>query len=86
MDPKAKKIWDELLKNSLPGVITASERLIFEITANLIMEYRNSPALFVAAKYGHLIGCLARLGLTPTDRQKLGIDNDAEKDDEFEGF
>ena len=86
MDADAKKIWAELLKYSLPGVITASERFIFEIASNLMAEYRKSAREFPATKYGHLIGCLARLGLSPTDRQKLGVNDDDGNGNEFDGF
>lgn len=86
MDEKSKEIWYELLEHSLPGVLTASERFIFEILSNLMAEYRANPNGFATMKYSTLIGCLARLGLSPTDRQKLGVGGDKDKPNEFEGF
>lgn len=78
-------VWKELEKCALPGVLTSSDRFIMEVTSSLLAEFRASRGEFVAAKYSHLIGCLARLGLTPADRQKLGTEKTPEGNpfDEF---
>ena len=81
----AKEVWAELQTYALPGVLTGSERFIFEITSNLIVEYRADPASFSSAKMNNLIGCLARLGMTPSDRQKIGLPNKPKKN-EFDDF
>lgn len=77
--------WRELERCALPGVLTASDRFVMEVAASLLAEFRANRAEFKAAKYSHLIGCLARLGLTPADRQKLGTEKPAEGNpfDEF---
>ena len=81
----AKETWAELQTYALPGVLTAAERFIFEITANLIVEYRADPSSFSSAKMNNLIGCLARLGMTPSDRQKIGLPNKPKTND-FDDF
>ena len=77
--------WKELEKCALPGVLTIADRFIMEVASSLLAEFRSKPSEFVAAKYSHLIGCLARLGLTPADRQKLGTEKTPEGNpfDEF---
>lgn len=77
--------WKELEKCALPGVLTSSDRFVMEVAASLLAEFRTNRAEFKAAKYSHLIGCLARLGLTPADRQKLGTEKPQEGNpfDEF---
>ncbi len=79
------EVWRELEKCALPGVLTASDRFVMEVAASLLAEFRANRAEFKAAKYSHLIGCLARLGLTPADRQKLGTEKPQEGNpfDEF---
>ncbi|AKO18937.1 hypothetical protein [Xanthomonas oryzae] len=77
--------WQEIEKCALPGVLTCSDRLVMEIAGSLLAEFRANRADFKAAKYSHLIGCLARLGLTPADRQKLGTDKPPE-DNPFNEF
>ncbi|WP_146090491.1 hypothetical protein [Xanthomonas bromi] len=64
--------WKEIETCALPGVLICSDRFVMEIAASLLAEFRANRADFKAAKYSHLIGCLARLGLTPADRQTLG--------------
>lgn len=86
LKPKARAAWLELEKMALPGVLTAAERIIIEIGANLLSEYREEPADFRPGKYTHLIGILARLGMTPTDRQKLGVEDDGKKKGAFDEF
>ena len=81
----ARLAWKELCAQSIKGVLTGSDRIILEVTANLLAEYRANPTEFAVGKYTHLIGNLARLGLTPSDRQKFGLEKPKEKD-EFEDF
>jgi phage terminase small subunit len=71
MAERASAVWFELATYAAAGVLTCADRLVLELTCNLIAEYRACPPDFPAAKIGHLIGCLARLGMTPADRQKL---------------
>ncbi|MBB4126230.1 hypothetical protein GGR77_001520 [Xanthomonas translucens] len=73
------EVWKELERCALPGVLTGSDRFVMEVAASLLAEFRANRAEFKAAKYAHLIGCLARLGLTPADRQKLGTEKPPEE-------
>lgn len=68
----AKAVWFELETYALKGTLTGADRLVMETTSVLVSQFRADPVGFQAAKIGHMIGCLARLGLTPADRQKLG--------------
>lgn len=85
LPPDVVTVWKELEKCSLPGVLTSADRFVLEVAASLLAEFRATRAEFKAAKYSHLIGCLARLGLTPADRQKLGTEKPREGNpfDEF---
>lgn len=73
-----KAAWFELETFALKGVLTGADRLVLELTARLVAQMRSESREFPAAKMGHLIGCLARLGLTPADRQKLGTEKPSE--------
>lgn len=86
MTAAAQKVWLELQTYALPGVITASERFMFEIASNLLDEYRSAPTTFPATKYTHLVGVLARLGLSPADRQKIQLPKNPKEDDPFDQF
>lgn len=74
LEPAVAAVWKELERCALPGVLTSSDRFVMEVAASLLAEFRAIRTEFKAAKYSHLIGCLARLGLTPADRQKLGTE------------
>ena len=70
---KAKAVWFEIEAYSLPGVLTAADRLTFETLVNLVSEYREDPASFPTARIQAMLACLGRLGMSPADRQKLGV-------------
>lgn len=82
----AQAIWHELVASALPGVLTGSERFMLEIACNLLSEYRENPIEFKVGKYPHLVGILARLGLSPADRQKLGVGKEEKDDNQFDMF
>ncbi|MGA4815958.1 hypothetical protein ACPA9J_15845 [Pseudomonas aeruginosa] len=66
--------------------LTGSDRIILEVTANLLADYRANPDRVRGWQvHTYLIGNLARLGPTPSDRQKFGLEKPKEKD-EFEDF
>jgi hypothetical protein len=82
----AKDIWFELDSYAPRGVLTGADRITMEVLSNLLVEYRTNPILFPVGKYTHLIGCLARLGMTPADRQKLGVEKPKDGEDDFSEF
>lgn len=69
----AKKAWQEIEAGCIPGVLAGADRVLVETAAILLAQMRKSPDDFPAAKLGHLIGALARLGMTPTDRTRLQV-------------
>jgi phage terminase small subunit len=81
----ARACWFEIVTYAPVGVIKGADRITLETLSNLLAEYRENPREFAVGKYTHLIGCLARLGMTPADRQKLGTEK--QKDDNpFDAF
>ena len=85
MSAAAKEVWFELVTYALKGVLTGSDRLVLEVTSVLVAQFRADPEEMPAARLTQMVGCLARLGLTPADRQKLGTAKPAEGNpfDEF---
>lgn len=65
--------WKEIEKYAPPGVIGGSDRAIVEIASVLLAQLRRDAPAFPTSKLGCLITCLAKLGLTPTARQSLGV-------------
>ena len=78
MSDGAKECWFEISAKSIPGVLTYADTLLLEVVSNLLHEYRQDPVEFAVGKYTHLIGTLARFGMSPSDRTKLGVDKPTE--------
>ena len=85
MTEAAKKCWFEIESYALAGVLGSADRMILELAANLLAEYRENPAEFVTARLTALINSLGRMGLTPADRQKLGPEK-AKEANPFDDF
>jgi len=68
---EAKRAWNELVKWSLPGVLSATDRPTLEVFANLLADFRDAPSEFPAPKIASMLTCIGRLGMTPSDRQKI---------------
>lgn len=77
----AKAVWFEIATYAPINVLKGADRMLLEVTANAFALYRRNPDEFPANRLGHLIGCLARLGMSPADRQKLGVEKPKEADD-----
>lgn len=82
---KAKETWFELAGLAPTGVLKGSDRVMLEVASVLLVSFRSDPDEFPASKMTHLIGILARLGMSPADRQKLGTEKPPEGNpfDEF---
>ena len=65
--------WFEIASMCIPGVLTGADRIFIEVAANLLAEYREDHKKFPSAKLRDMTSCLARFGMSPADRQKLGV-------------
>ena len=84
MSEKAQECWLEISDKAIPGVLTYADTIMLELAANLLAEYRVNPVEFQIGKYTHLIGCLARFGMSPSDRNGLGVEKTKDDEDDFE--
>ena len=72
LDDLQKKVWEELAAIVPAGILTDADRIILELATRLLSELRVKGRL-ATGKMGHLIGCLARMGMSPSDRGKVSI-------------
>ena len=84
MSKEAQACWFEISSKTIPGTLTFADSIMLEIAANLLAEYKQAPNDFMIGKYTHLIGILARLGMSPADRTKIGIEKPQVIEDDFE--
>src|SRR5579871_2522191 len=66
-----KKIWKELAKQSLPGVLKYSDRASFELLVRLTSTMRSDYANMRVAEKSLFISLCSRFALTPADRSKV---------------
>jgi hypothetical protein len=85
MPEDAKAVWHEIATYAPVEVLKGADRLMLEIVANSIAVYRRDPENYPAQRLGQLMGGLGRLGMSPADRQKLGVEKPKEADP-FDGF
>ena len=82
----AKVIWFELLGWTPNGCATASERVYLELAANLMLEYRNDPFVFPAAKIAQLQAAIKELGMGSIARRKISVPSTKPKENSFAEF
>ena len=83
--PDQKAIWFELETYAPRGSWTGADRVTVELLSVLLDEFRTNYAEMKVAKIGQIVSCLARLGMTPADRQKLGTEKPADENP-FDAF
>lgn len=79
------EIWDEVVAQTVPGVMTVSDRIALEALCRLIADIRNNPAELSVGKITAMVSLLGRFGLTPADRSKVTIPEE-KPEDEWDGF
>jgi len=77
MSDHARGCWDEIVGIVPNGVLYDSDRIIVEIAANLLSEYRTAG--LKTSELTALRASLASLGLTPADRSKISVPDAAAK-------
>jgi hypothetical protein len=69
-----KKIWKELVKQSLPGVLKYSDRAAFELLVRLTSTIRTDYATMRVADKSLFVSLCSRFALTPADRSKVSVE------------
>lgn len=79
MSDGEKAAWFEISCRAIPGVLTHADGFMVELAASLLAEYRENRREMVTSRIQLLVGVLARLGLSPSDRTKLGMESPKEE-------
>ncbi|MGY6129116.1 hypothetical protein ACW9YV_27790 (plasmid) [Paraburkholderia strydomiana] len=64
--------WDEIVANAPVDVLRNSDRFILELASRLLAEQRVNWLDFPAARLARLEAMLGKMGLSPSDRAKVG--------------
>jgi hypothetical protein len=71
-----KKVWKEIAKRMLPGVVFASDRDAFELMVRLTVRMRaedhtKEETIMAAAEKTLLVSLWSRFAMTPADRSRV---------------
>lgn len=78
-----KAVWRELIRITVPGVLTIQDRLIAETLCLLVAKMRRRESM-QGAERAQLTACLSKMGLTPADRTRVSVvPYKDEADDDF---
>jgi len=69
LSAQAKKVWREIVKDAPEGLLTSADRMLLEIACFLTLKMRSG--MVKNSELGLLSSVLAKLGLTPVDRNKV---------------
>lgn len=72
MCEEAKRVWDEMVRNAPIGVLGASDRVLLEVTCNMIVDQRREGVEYPPTKVNTLKQLLGQLGFTPATRSTVG--------------
>ena len=73
LDEAEKAAWAEIAATCAQGVLTQADRLVVEMSARLLVEFRDMGRDFQTAKLGLLRSLLGSCGMSPSDRTKVGV-------------
>ena len=80
--PALIEIWLELIELAPTGVLGNADRWITELTCQLMLKFRTVGLIpgvgMTGAELNLLVSCLGRMGMTPSDRSKVGIPTNKE--------
>jgi hypothetical protein len=80
--PDEQSAWLELAALAPSGVLTASDRWAVELTVQLMVRLRQAGK-GPLPQANLLLACLARLGMTPVDRSRVGVPQPEEQGNPF---
>jgi hypothetical protein len=68
-----RKVWRDLVKQSCPGVLMESDRLMFSVLVKLAAKfYANEPMM--AAETTQMITLSSKFAMNPADRSKVSVE------------
>lgn len=83
-----RDLWHEVVALPAPGVLSSADRLLVEVTVQLLrklrrIDYADTPiAPLTGVEMGHLRACIGSMGCTPADRSRVNkADGDQETTD-----
>lgn len=67
-----KQIWKEVVKNSIPDILTSSDRIMLELFCMIMAKIRNRD-IVKSSELSILVNISSQMGMSPISRTKLSI-------------
>lgn len=71
---RQEKAWTDIVRGAPPGVLTRSDELFVESVAQTLAMVRDKPSVPLSGVRTRLSSDLSRLGMTPSGRASLSLD------------
>ncbi len=79
LNPEQIQIWDEIVGTMYRGVLGEADRTSFELLVRLVYDMRNNFEDMNGAKLSQLNSVLSKFGMTPSDRTRIVIPKEKNK-------
>jgi hypothetical protein len=66
-------VWDELVSQIAPGVLTCMDRVPLEVLAALVHEWRTKPGEMSNARFNGMRVLFGQFGLGPSERGRVEV-------------
>jgi phage terminase small subunit len=83
-DCNQRDFWHEVVDLVPVGVLTKADRIIVEVIVRKLQDLRNGE--ITGTGLNTLVAALSRLGLTPADRSRVGIQPEKDENGEEDDF
>jgi hypothetical protein len=80
-----KELWIEVVDEHPPGVLKATDRQALEVLSILFAKFRRREQL-TGAELSKILNCLSLLGMTPVDRSRVILADEAQEQTAFGEF
>ena len=74
LTPDQKHAWRRIAKIAPAGVLQNSDEIMIELAAVLLAEFQADPGMMPTARLLRLETQLGKLGLSPSDRARVGVE------------
>ena len=77
MTAEQKEVWKELVKQSCPGVLKVSDRLMFAVLVKLATKFYSNVSM-AAVETAQLITLSSKFAMNPADRSRVQVEKPKE--------
>ena len=77
VDENVRQAWDDIVRDTAPGVWQSSDRAFLEVLAGQVSSFRQDGEGFGVKRTSVLLSMLKMAGMTPSDRSRVQVPPEA---------